>query len=128
MALVAHSTNLISERVIGAAIEVHRHLGPGLLESSYHLCLSRELDLRKIPYRSRIPLPLVYKGVVCPRGYVADFVIADSLLVEIKSVESVLPIHMSQLLTYMRLQSASAGLLINFNVPLLPQGIRRLLL
>lgn len=128
MPLVAHSTNLISEKIIGAAIEVHRHLGPGLLESSYHLCLCRELDLRGIPYRSRISLPLVYKGMILPRGYVADLLVADSLVVEIKSVEKLLQLHASQLLTYMRLQNASAGLLINFNVPLLAQGIRRLLL
>jgi len=125
---VDHPTNALSERVIGAAIEVHRLLGPGLLESSYHVCLCRELDLRGIAYRSRLHLPLPYKGVKVGKGYVIDLLIADSLVVELKSVDRLLPIHSSQLMTCMRLTGMSAGLLFNFNVDLLPQGMRRILL
>jgi GxxExxY protein len=127
MALIAHPTNSISEVTIGAAIEVHRNLGPGLLESSYHTGLCRELDLRGIPYKSELILPLRYKGIHLEKGYVIDLLVADSLIVEIKSVEKLLPIHSAQLLTYMRLREISAGLLLNFNVELLPQGIKRML-
>ena len=128
MGLVAHPTNSISNRFIGAGIEVHRHLGPGLLESSYHACLCRELELRQIAYRSKLPLPLEYKGMVFPKGYIIDLLIEGSLIVEIKSVERLLPIHSAQLLTYMRLQKVNAGLLMNFNVDILFRGIRRMLL
>ncbi len=128
MGLVQHLTNPISRRVIGAAIEVHRRLGPGLLESSYHTCLCCELELRGIEYRSQVDLPIEYKGVQVPKGYVIDLLIAGCLIVEIKSVEKLLPIHSAQLLTYMRLQGVPAGLLLNFNVRTLPDGIRRVLL
>ena len=127
MGLTDHPTNPISERAIGAAIEVHRHLGPGLLESSYHACLCRELELRDIAHRSPVPLPLEYKGIQIARGYVIDLLIEDLLIIEIKSVDKILPIHSAQLMTYMRLQRVSAGLLMNFNVDLLPHGIRRIL-
>jgi GxxExxY protein len=120
--LIEHPTNPVSERVIGAAIEVHRHLGPGLLESSYHACLCRELAVREVSYQSELALPLEYKG-----GYVIDLLIEDSLIVEIKSVEKLLPIHGSQLMTYLRLQGLSSGLLINFNVLTLFHGLRRIL-
>jgi GxxExxY protein len=125
--LIEHPTNPISQRVIGAAIEVHRHLGPGLLESSYHACLGRELELREVSYRSQVVLPLEYKGIQIAKGYVIDLLIGDSLIVEIKSVDKLLPIHSSQLMTYLRLQRASSGLLINFNVQTLFRGIRRIL-
>lgn len=127
MGLIEHPTNPISERVIGAAIEVHRHLGPGLLESSYHACLRRELELREIPYRSQVGVPLQYKGIQVAQGYVIDFLIEASLIVEIKSVDKLLPIHSAQLMTYMRLQRVTSGLLMNFNVDILPHGIKRIL-
>ena len=127
MTLIEHPTNSTSYRVIGAAIEVHRILGPGLLESSYHSCLCRELELRSIPYRCEVDLPLCYKGARIAKGYVIDLVVEDSLIVEIKSVEKLLPIHTSQLLTYMRLREMPAGLLINFNVGTLLDGVRRIL-
>jgi GxxExxY protein len=127
MGLIEHHTNLISGRVIGAAIEVHRHLGPGLLESSYAACLRRELELRGIAYRSQVPLPLLYKGVQVAKGYVIDFIVEASLIVEIKAVDTLLPIHSAQLMTYMRLLRVSSGLLMNFNVDCLPNGIRRIL-
>jgi GxxExxY protein len=125
--LVEHPTNPVSEQVIGAAIEVHRHLGPGLLESSYHACLCRELKLRAVAYHSQVALPLEYKGIRIANGYVIDLLIQDSLIVEVKSVANLLPIHTAQLMTYLRLTRLSAGLLINFNVPTLPRGIRRIL-
>ena len=128
VALVEHPTNPASDKVIGAAIEVHRHLGPGLLESTYQACLCRELQLRGIPYHSQVALPLEYKGVRVAKGYLIDFLIADSLIVEVKSVDKLLPIHSAQLMTYMRLQRVSSGLLMNFNVDLLPKGLKRLLL
>lgn len=127
MGLIEHPTNPISEKVIGAAIEVHRLLGPGLLESSYHTCLCREMELRCISHQSQVDLPLEYKGVQIAKGYVIDLLIEDSLIVEIKSVEKLLPIHSSQLMTYMRLRNTSSGLLINFNVRTLVDGLRRIL-
>jgi GxxExxY protein len=126
--LIEHPTNQLSDVTIGAAIEVHRHLGPGLLESSYHACLCRELELRGIAYDSQVALPLHYKGIQLSRGYIIDLFIENSLVVEIKSVDKLLPIHSAQLITYMRLQGVSSGLLMNFNVHLLPHGIKRMLL
>jgi GxxExxY protein len=125
--LIEHPANPISKKVIGAAIEVHRHLGPGLLESSYHACLCHELEIREIPYHSQVVLPLEYKGIQVAKGYVIDLQIADSLIVEIKSVDKLMPIHSAQLMTYMRLKRVSCGLLMNFNVAVLSQGIRRML-
>lgn len=128
MSLVEHPTNPVSQKVIGAAIEVHRCLGPGLLESSYEACLCRELQLRGIAYQSQLVLPLEYKGVQLPKGYIIDLLIEDCVIVEVKSVDKLLPIHCSQVMTYMRLRTISAGLLLNFNVQILPLGIRRILL
>jgi GxxExxY protein len=127
VALVEHPSNAISQRVIGAAIEVHRHLGPGLLESSYHACLCQELDIRGIAYQSKVMLPFAYKGVQIRKGYVIDLLVEDMLVVEIKSVESVQPIHSAQLMTYLRLKDLQTGLLINFNVVTLVHGLRRIL-
>jgi GxxExxY protein len=126
--LIQHPTNRLSEAVIGAAVEVHRQLGPGLLESSYHSCLCRELDLREIPYETELALPIRYKGIQIAKGYVIDLLVADSLIVELKSVLKLLPIHSSQLMTYMRLYEVPSGLLINFNVHILFHGLKRILL
>ena len=128
MGLIAHPVNAISQATIGAAIEVHRYLGPGLLESSYHACLCLELQLRGIAYQSEVVLPLEYKGLGIAKVYVLDLLIEDALIVEIKSVAQLLPVHSAQLMTYMRLQHIAAGLLINFNVENLAQGVRRRLL
>lgn len=128
MGLIEHATNHLSDVVIGAAIEVHRLLGPGLLESSYQACLCRELELRGITHDSQVALPLKYKGIHLSKGYIIDLLIDNSLVVEIKSVDKLLPIHSAQLMTYMRLLGVSSGLLMNFNVHLLPHGIKRLLL
>jgi GxxExxY protein len=120
--------NRVTGTVIGAAIEVHRALGPGLLESAYEECLCRELSLRKIPFERQRSLPVKYKGVSLDCGYRLDLLIADQVVVEVKAVEKLLPIHEAQLLTYLRLGGWKVGLLLNFNVPVLKQGIRRLVL
>jgi GxxExxY protein len=120
--------NEITHAVIGAAIEVHRQLGPGLLESAYLECLSRELVLRGIPFEREKPLPLEYKGVHLECGYRLDLLTAGCVVVEIKSVEALLPVHDAQLLTYLRLGRWRVGLLINFNVAALKSGIHRKIL
>jgi GxxExxY protein len=117
--------NQITGNVIGAAIEVHRSLGPGLLESAYQECLARELVLRHIPFERQRPLPLEYKGIRLECGYRIDLLIAGAVVVEIKSVESLAPIHEAQLITYLRLGGWRVGLLINFNVVVLKNGICR---
>jgi GxxExxY protein len=111
--------------IIGAAIEVHRHLGPGLLESAYEECLCHELHLRGLPFKRQIDLPISYKGLKLDCGYKIDLIVQDTVLLELKSVEKLHPIHEAQLLTYLRLTEKPVGLLINFNVPLLTQGIIR---
>jgi GxxExxY protein len=116
-----------SRAIIGAAIEVHRALGPGLLESAYQRCLSREFDVRSISYQQQLSLPVVYKGAQVDCAYRIDFLV-DDLVIEIKSVAAIEPVHEAQLLTYMKLGSWPLGLLINFNVALLRSGIRRLIL
>ena len=117
--------NVLTKEIIGAAIEVHRHLGPGLLESAYQRCLARELQIRDIPYRYEWPLPLEYKGLRVKCGYRLDLLVADAVVVETKSIEAIAPVHEAQLLTYMRLGGWKVGLLINFNVLVLKNGIRR---
>lgn len=120
--------NDLTAAIIGAAMEVHRVLGPGLLESAYEECLCRELTLRGLSFQRQVPLPVIYKGVALDCGYRLDMVIAEGVVVEIKSVEKLLAIHDAQLLTYLRLGGWHVGLLLNFNVPLLKHGIRRLVL
>jgi len=120
--------NEITGSVIGAAIEVHRVLGPGLLESAYEECMCRELALRQVPFERQWQLPVEYKGVRLDCGYRVDLVVADRVAVELKAVDRLLPIHQAQLLTYMRLGGWKVGLLINFNMPVLKRGIQRLIL
>ena len=120
--------NELTYEIIGAAIEVHRTLGPGLLESSYRECLCRELSLRKINFQRERGLPLRYKGIQLECGYRIDVLVANLVVVEIKSVEVLAPIHDAQLLTYLRLGGWKVGLLINFNVVVLKAGIRRRIL
>ncbi len=117
--------NRLTKNVIGAAIEVHRALGPGLLESAYEICLCRELSLRNLQFRRQFALPLEYKGVKLDCGYRADIIVEEMLLLELKAVEALLPIHEAQLLSYLKLSGLAAGLVINFNVELLRHGIRR---
>jgi len=116
----------LTEAIIGAAIEVHRELGPGLLESSYEQCLCRELSLRNIPFECQKQLPISYKGMVLDCGYRIDILVAGQVVIEIKAVEKLLPIHEAQVLTYLRHGSWCVGLLINFKVELLRNGIKRL--
>ena len=111
--------------IIGAAIEVHRNLGPGLLESAYEECLCHELQLRGLDFKRQVPLPLLYKGLRLDCGYKIDLIVRDEVILELKAIEKLLPIHEAQLLTYLRLTGRRVGLLINFNVPLLTQGIIR---
>ncbi len=111
--------------IIGAAIEVHRQLGPGLLESAYEECLCHELRLRGIDFRRQVDLPVEYKGLKLDCGYRLDLIVREQVVVELKCVEKVLPVHEAQLLTYMRLTCSTVGLLINFNVSQLTQGIVR---
>jgi GxxExxY protein len=117
--------NVLTREIIGAAIEVHRQLGPGLLESAYKQCLARELTLREIPHQCEQPLPLEYKGLRLNCGYRIDILVNNTVVVETKSVEAIAPVHEAQLLTYMRIGGWQVGLLINFNVLALRTGIRR---
>ena len=116
----------ISRRIIGAAIEVHRHLGPGLLESAYETCLVFELRQLGFTVEQQKPLPVVYKGIVLDCGYRLDLVVQDSVIVELKAVEQLAPIFEAQLLSYLRLASKKVGLLINFHVAVLKNGIKRI--
>jgi GxxExxY protein len=118
--------NKITESIIGAAIEVHRHLGPGLLETAYEECLCRELSLQNVPFKKQFPLPVVYKEITLDCSYRLDLLVEERVVVEIKAIEVLLPIHDAQLLTYLKLGGWKIGLLINFNVPLLKDGIHRL--
>jgi GxxExxY protein len=116
----------VTQEVIGAAIEVHRIMGPGLLESVYQRCLERELKLRGMSLISQARLPLSYKGEPLGDDMIMDFYLPSVLVVELKAVEKLMPIHDAQLLSYLRLSQTRVGLLINFNVPLLKDGIKRL--
>jgi GxxExxY protein len=118
----------ITQQIIGAAIDVHKALGPGLLESAYEECLCHELALRGLPFQRQIELPVIYKGVRLNCGYRIDLLVGKTILLELKSVEKLLPIHEAQLLTYLRLSNIRVGLLINFNVPVLKNGIVRRIL
>jgi len=120
------SVNEVTEAVIGAAIEVHRALGPGLLENAYELCLARELSLRRVAHIRQFPVPLIYKGVELECGYVIDLLVADKVIVELKTVDKLLPIHEAQLLTYLKLTNLKVGLLINFKERTLLQGLKRI--
>ena len=118
----------LTEKIIGAAIEVHRALGPGLLESVYWACLAREFGLQVLPFEQEKPLPVEYKGVRIDCGYRLDFIVAGKVVVELKAVDAILPVHEAQLLTYLKLTGCRVGLLINFNVPVLKDGIKRMVL
>ncbi len=118
----------LSKRVIGCALEVHRTLGPGLLESTYEQCVAHEVSLAGISFQIQPPLPVEYKGIKLDCGYRIDLLIEGALIVELKSVADLLPIHQAQILTYMKLARIQTGLLINFNVTRLKDGIKRFVL
>ena len=118
----------LTELVIGAAIEVHRLMGPGLLESVYQRCMEEELRLRDCPAERQVRIPLLYKGVEIGDDLVMDLFFPGRLVVELKAVEKLIPIHEAQLLTYLRLSKSRVGLMINFNVPVLVHGLKRMVL
>ncbi len=120
------SENELSHAIIGAAIEVHRELGPGLLESAYERALCHELTQLAIPFRRQVALPLKYKNVLLDCDYQIDLLVANRVIVELKTVDQISPVHEAQLLTYLKLSGCTLGLLINFNVPLLKDGIKRI--
>ncbi len=122
----AYPERELTEKIIGAAMEVHREVGPGLLESAYEECLCLELGRRGMRYSRQVPLAFTYKGALIDNGYRLDFVVEDTVLLELKAVEKLLPLHQAQLLTYLRLSGLRVGMLINFNEKLLKNGIRRL--
>lgn len=118
--------NQLTEEIIGAAIEVHREKGPGLLESAYEACLRHELGLRGIAYSRQVPVPLNYKGLVIDVAFRADLIVEQRVLVELKAIETVLPVHKAQVLSYIRETGHGIGLLINFHVPRLIDGVSRI--
>lgn len=115
----------LTRKIIGCAIEVHRHLGPGLLESTYERCLCREMTLQGVLFQRQVPVPINYKNEQIKWGYHLDLFIEHFVVVELKAVNEIIPIHCAQILTYMKLLEAPLGLIINFNVVLLKQGIKK---
>ncbi|MBI5214149.1 MAG: GxxExxY protein [Ignavibacteriae bacterium] len=120
--------NDITEKIISSAIEVHRTLGPGLLESAYEECLCRELQIRNVSFVRQQPLPVVYKGVTLDCGYRMDIVVDNKVVIELKCVDAIAPVHKAQLLTYLKLSGIKVGLILNFYVPVLKDGICRMVL
>lgn len=120
--------NRLTERIIGAAIEVHRHLGPGLLESAYGTCLAYELGQLGLAVERQKPLPLVYKDIRLDQGYRLDLLVEGQVIVELKVVDQLTPVHAAQVLSYLKLSGCNVGLLINFNTKLLKEGIRRFIM
>jgi GxxExxY protein len=117
--------NAVTGEVIGAAIEVHRHFGPGLFESTYVPCMQQELKARGLNFKTQFPVPLIYKGLRLEASYRVDLIVEGHVIVKLKAIEQLLPVHETQLLTYLRLTGCPVGLLINFNVPKLTDGVKR---
>ncbi|HEX3884007.1 MAG TPA: GxxExxY protein [Stellaceae bacterium] len=126
--LAQRENDPLTEKIIGFAIEVHRQLGPGLLESAYEECLCYEFRENGIAFRRQVPLPVIYKDIRLDCGYRIDLVVGDELILELKTVERLIPVHEAQLLTYLKLSGLRTGLLLNFNAAVLRDGIRRLVL
>lgn len=120
--------NRITEKIIGAAIEVHRNIGPGLFENVYEKCLGYELELLDVNFERQKYIPIIYKGKTFDFGFRADLVVEETVVVELKSINTLLPIHESQIINYLKLSKLQVGLLINFNVPVLKKGIKRVVL
>ena len=120
--------NLLTEKIIGAAIEVHRHLGPGLLEATYETCLAYELEKLGLTVERQKILPLVYKEIHLDQGYRLDLLVEQKVIVELKAIEQIMPTHEAQILSYLKFSGCQIGLLINFNVKLLKKGIRRFIM
>ncbi|HEX6223626.1 MAG TPA: GxxExxY protein [Chryseolinea sp.] len=117
--------NVLSGILLDASLTVHKEMGPGLLESVYHNCLEQELTTRKVKFSRFVPVPLIYKGKALNKDYLIDLLVEDSIVVEIKAVEGLLPVHDAQIISYLKLSNRRLGFLINFNVPLLKEGFRR---
>lgn len=126
--LTPRENDVLTERIIGFAIEVHRQLGPGLLESAYEECLCYELAQSGLQFRRQVPLPVIYKAVRLDCGYRLDLVVEEEVILELKTVERLMPIHEAQILTYLKLSGLHTGLLLNFNSALLKDGMRRIVL
>jgi GxxExxY protein len=120
--------NSLSKLIIGAAIEVHRQLGPGLLESAYEQCLAHEMSLQQIPFERQKPIPVIYKGLHLDCGFRLDFLVGNLVVVELKAVADIAPVHEAQLMTYLKLTECKLGLLLNFNTLRLRTGIKRIAL
>jgi GxxExxY protein len=118
----------LTENIIGAAIEVHKTIGPGLLESAYEQCLDHEMRLRGLNFDRQVPLPVFYKGLKLDCGYRLDFLVKKAVVLELKAIDALQPIHEAQVLTYLKLGGWTVGLLINFNVPVLVNGVKRVVL
>jgi GxxExxY protein len=118
----------LTEQIIGAAIEVHREPGPGLLESAYEQCFCHELSLRGISFERQVPLPVRYKGILLDCGYRIDLIVAGEVILELKCVDKIIPVHEAQLLTYLKLSGKRVGLIINFNSEVLRNAIKRMVL
>jgi GxxExxY protein len=118
--------NRITEKIIGCAIEIHRNIGPGLLESAYEECLCYELSQANLKFERQVPLPVIYKGVKLDCGYRMDLVVENLVIVELKAIERILPVNEAQLLSYLKLYNKKVGLLINFHVPMLKSGLKRI--
>ncbi len=125
---IPEELDVLAKQIVDAAFKVHQALGPGLLESAYQACLEIELERRLLPYTAQCLLPLTYAGVVVEDAYRIDLMVDNRILIELKAVDALLPVHSAQLLTYLRLSGNRLGLLINFNVPRIKDGIRRLVL
>ena len=117
--------NELSKVILDTSIRVHKEMGPGLLESVYHHCLSQEFHIRGVNHSRLVPVPLIYKGYALNKDYVIDLLIEDSIVIELKAVEGILPVHEAQIISYLKLSKKRLGFLINFNVPLLKEGFRR---
>jgi len=126
--LAPQANDLLTEKIIGFAVEVHRQLGPGLLESAYEECLRYELRQSGLVFQRQVPLPVVYKAIRLDCGYRIDIIVEEKVILELKTVERLIPVHDAQLLTYLKLSGVRIGLLLNFNSPVLKDGIRRLVL
>ena len=122
----SNELNILSDKIIGSAIEVHKIMGPGLLESVYEECLCHELDLNGIKFERQIYLPVEYKGITMSKGFRPDIIVEGSIIVEVKAVSDLLQVHEVQLLNYLKLYGIKLGLLVNFSVPVLKNGIKRL--
>jgi GxxExxY protein len=128
VAVAPDRAELAATQIVDAAIKVHKALGPGLLESVYEICLCHELSIRGIPFKRQLDLPICYEGIRLESGLRIDILVDNCVIVELKTVEKVLPVHEAQLLSYLKLTENRVGFLLNFNVPIMKQGIKRLAL